>query len=158
MKQNLFGFSLFLNTCNFPIFRNLYKENRFSCTYLWRISLSRFLSLFYGRGTSRSRRSQRVSRLTSVQRLKIHFQISLTEKWHFGAKGLWVNHLTFSSLTIPSGHDTRVTWIPFFVQQTAGYRVRGTDLHSCIILTVSLSASWFKLRRVGESASPSLSL
>ena len=29
-----------------------------------------------------------------------------------------------------SGHDTRVTWIPFFVQQAAGHVVQGTDFHS----------------------------
>ena len=37
-----------------------------------------------------------LSTLTSVQKLKILFQISLTAKWHFDAKGLWANHLTFS--------------------------------------------------------------
>ena len=95
--------------------------------------------------------------LTSVLELKILFQISLTEKWHFGAKGIWANHLTFPSPTIPFGRDTQFL-IPFFVQQNAGHRVRGADLHSSIILMVSLSARWFKHRRVGELTSPSLSL
>ena len=63
----------------------------------------------------------------------------------------------FPSPTIPSGHETRVTWIPFFVQQIAGHRMRGADLHSYIILTVSLSACWFKYRRVRELSSLSLS-
>ena len=56
----------------------------------------------------------------------------------------------FPSPTIPSSQDTRMTWIPFFVQQTAGHRVWGSDFYSYIILTVSLSAHWFKHRRVGE--------
>ena len=64
----------------------------------------------------------------------------------------------FSSPTIPSGHNIWVAWIPFFVQQTAGHRVRGADFHSYIILMVSLSACWFKHRRVGELTSPFLSL
>ena len=128
----------------------------------------RFLSLFYGRQTLRCRRSQHVSRLTSVQRLfstlftrdfpRSRLKISMTfyadfcpktedsfpnffnGKWHFGANGIWPNHLIFPSPTIPSGHDSRVTWISFSVQQTAGHRVRGDDLHSYIILTASLSA------------------
>ena len=36
----------------------------------------------------------------------------------------------FPSPTIDSGHDTRVTWIPFFILQAAGHRVRGIDFRS----------------------------
>ena len=79
-------------------------------------------------------------------------------KWHFGAKDLWANHSTFPTSTIPSGHDTRVTRIPFFFQQTTCHRVRVADLLSYTILTVSLSACWFKYRSVRELTSPSLSL
>ena len=78
-------------------------------------------------------------------------------KWHFGAKGLWANQSTFPSPTIPSGHATQVTRIPFFVQQTTGHRVQVADLLSYTILTVSLSACWSKYRRVRELTSPSFS-
>ena len=167
MKQNLFSFSLsFLNTCNFPIFRNLLKENSLSCTYLWRVSMFRFLSLFLRASDlpelvdlSDLYLSLAFSKLRSTlftgdfpwSRLRSacssRWLLSQTEdsfpnfsnrKWHFGAKDLWANHSTFPYFsTILSGHDTRVTWIPFFVQQTTGHRVQVTDLLSYTILTIS---------------------
>ena len=40
--------------------------------------------------------NQRISLADFCPKINIHFPISLTEKWHFGAKGLWVNYLGFS--------------------------------------------------------------
>ena len=47
----------------------------------------RFLSILQASDLPRVGCDQHVFLLTSVQRLKILFLISLTEKWHFGAMG-----------------------------------------------------------------------
>ena len=51
---------------------------------------------FYGRLSPELAVNRCLSLADFCPKLKILFQISLTKKWHFGTKGLWVNHLTFS--------------------------------------------------------------
>ena len=125
MKQNLFSFFLsfwvhitfqYLGICRRKTVYVLLIFDEVQCSYS-------FLS-FYGRVTSRSLLTSaiclyrwlfpnsvllflwetfprlgwdwRLYLTDFCPTLKILFQISLTEKWHFGAKGLWANHLTFS--------------------------------------------------------------
>ena len=101
---------------------------------------------------------QRVSPTDFCPKLKILFQISLTENGILAPRVCGLIIQLFVLPLIPSAHDARVTWIPFFVQQATGHRVRVVDLLSYTILTVSLSACWFKYRRVRELTSPSFSL
>ena len=122
--------------------------------------LSRTKDSFCGRGTSWCLAvNRRLSPPTSVPKTEDSFPNFSNEENGILAKRvngpiIWL----FPSPSISSGHDTRVTWIPFFVQQTAGNRVREVDFYSYLLLTASLSACWFRHRRVGESTSPSLSL
>ena len=121
-------------------------------------SVQRLFYSFYGRLSLELTVNRRLSPLTSVPKLKILFQISLTNKWHFGAKGLWANHLTFSfsHYFIRSWYSSN---LDSFLCPT-DYRSWGAsrfDLHSPTVLAVSFSAYWFKHRRVGELTSPSLS-
>ena len=124
-------------------------------------SVQRFCStLFYGR------LSPELAELASLSlscqclsRTKLSFPNFLKRKrWHFGLRVYGPIIWLFPSTIIESGHDTRVTWIPFFAQQATGHRVRGIDFRSYLLLTVNLSACWFRHRRVGESTSPSPSL
>ena len=64
---------------------------------IFRQCLSRTKDSFCRRVTSQSLAvSRHLYPLTSVFKLKILFQISVTKKCHFGAKGSMTNHLTFS--------------------------------------------------------------
>ena len=123
-SSHFFFFFFFLLTYNFPIFwkgrrKTVYVVLVFDEVYF------RFLSLFfygwvtspksaesasfsadfcpktkdsfYGRFSPELTVNRHLSPPTSVPKTEDSFsQISLTEKWHFGAKGLWANHLTFS--------------------------------------------------------------
>ena len=114
---------------------------------------------FYGRLSSELAVNWCLSLPTSVPKLKILFQISLMKRWHFSAKGLWTNHLTFSFY-----HYFIQSWyssdLDSFLCPTdyRSWSAGSFDLHSPTVLVVSLSACWFKHRRVGELTSPSLSV
>ena len=99
-----------------------------------------------------------LSTLTSVPKLKILFQISLTEKWHFGTKGLCANHLTFS-FSHYSIQSRYLSNLDSFLCPTdyRSWSVGSFDLCSPAVLTVSPNACWFKYSRVRELTSPSLS-
>ena len=96
---------------------------------------------FYGRLSPELAVNWCLSPLTFVPKLKILFQISLTKKWHFGAKGLWANHLTFSF----SHHSIRSRYssdLDSFLCPTdyRSWSAGSFDLHSPTVLAVSLSA------------------
>ena len=151
MKQNLFSFSLsFWVHITFHYVGSVEGKQIKLYLSLMGFNVQIFFSLFTGEGQpgvagvsvflgwplSKNRRffSKFLKRKNGILALRVYGPI------------IWL----FPFPTIPSGHDTRVTWIPFFVQQNAGHRVRGADPHSYIILTVSLSARWFKHRGVEE--------
>ena len=96
---------------------------------------------------------------TSVPKLKILFEIPLMEKWRFGTKGLWANHLTFSfsHYSIQSQYSSDLDSL-LCPTDYRSWSVGSFDLHSPTILAVSPNASWFKCSRVRELTSPSLSL
>ena len=101
---------------------------------------------FYGRLSPELAVNRGPSPPTSVPKLKILFQISLTEKWYFGAKGLWANHLTFSF-----SHYFIRSWyssdLDSFLCPTdyMSWSVGNFDLHSPAVLAISFSVRWIDL-------------
>ena len=125
MKQNLFSFSLsFFNTYNFPIFRNCRRKtvevvlifDEFQCS-------NSFLSFLQVSDLSDSAEISVFLSLTSVQKLKILLQISLTGNGIL-ARGTCEPILRLFLLPPPSQvTPTWLTWTPF-VQQTTDHRLR----------------------------------
>ena len=114
---------------------------------------------FYRRLSPEFAVNRRLSLANFYLKLKLLFQITLTKKWHFGAKGLWANHLIFSF----SHHSIRSRYssdLDSFLCPTdyRSWSAGNFDLHSPTVLVVSLSACWFKHRRLGELTSPFLTL
>ena len=113
---------------------------------------------FYGRLSPELAVNRRFSHADFYPKLKILFQISLTEKWHFGAKDLWANHLTFS-FSHYSIRSRYLSDLGAFLSPTdyRSWSADSFDLHSPAVLGVSPSVCGFKHRMVGELTSPSLS-
>ena len=145
MKQNLDSFSLFfLNTYNFPIFKNCRRKTVWVVLIFDRFSIFRFLSLFFtveclpGAGWS-----QRSGSNAGFIQTKILLQISLTRDGLFRAKSLWTNHPTF-----PLSPPCRVTPfndLDFF--RSPDQRAQSAEslrFLSPTILPVCLNACWFK--------------
>ena len=155
MKQNPFSFSLFFLILITSQYLGRVEGKQFKL-YL-SLTMFRFLSLFfYDRVTSLELAESaslsadfcpktlfysfygRLSPPTSVSKLKILFQISLTKN---GTKGLWANHLTFSF----SHHSIRSRYssdLDSFLCPTdyRSWSAGSFDLHSSTVLAVSLSA------------------
>ena len=96
---------------------------------------------FYGRLSLELAVKWHLSLTDFCPKLKILFQIYLTEKWHFGAKGLWANHLTFSfshyfiQLRYSSDLDSFLCPTDYRSWSASSF-----DLYSLIVLVVSPNA------------------
>ena len=122
----------------------------FFCWLLSKDSVLLFLrETFHGVGCKLASFSCRL-----LSQTKESFPNFSNRKWHFGAKGLWANHLTFSF-----SHYSIWSWyssdLDSFLCPTdyRSWSVCSFDLHSPTVLAVSLSACWIKHRRVGELTS-----
>ena len=102
-----------------PIFRKGGRKNSLSCTNLWKGLLYRFLSF---RFLSPELAELACRFCQCLSRTKDSFpNFHWRKRWHLvNGPSIWL----FPCPTIPSGDDTRVTWIPFFVQQITDHGVR----------------------------------
>ena len=140
-----------------PIFRKGRRKNILSCTYLWQGKFSasfllrasgilqnlaecafllsfvqRFCSmLFYGDLLDFWLETGFFIRRLLSSNYRFFSKFPLTKRYHFGAKGSGQSFGFFLPPTISSGHATRVTCIPFFVQPIIGHGVQlAFNLHS----------------------------
>ena len=125
MKQNLYSFSLFLNTYNFPIFKNSRRKTFWVVLIFDGFSIFRiFFSPFYGWVTfpESAEFSMRFWRCL-LSKLKFLLQISLTGDGLFGAKSLWANHSIFFFHHLVRSHHS--TDLDFF--RSTDYRAQSAD-------------------------------